>query len=197
MISRRTFLATASAAAIAPVLPVIAPPAVTIGVDLASGPDYLAFAVGTPGEFDWQPIFARSAEEAFKIYRQEHGYDDEGDPRPFCADYVERIPAWDGKPAIKPADWLNAGMGHCCDRCGYETFADDGACAIGDEAVCEQCLTFAERCVVDTDRVVDDLADRICDEGAEAVEADLRKRNNWDAVEGMVWQRASELARAA
>ena len=38
---------------------------------------------------------------------------------------------------------LRAGLCHTCSRCGYETSKYDCGHAIGDEAVCEDCMTLA------------------------------------------------------
>lgn len=174
--NRRSFLISSSAAALATALPLPALPApVHVGVDLATGPDLLAFTVGTPGEFDWQVVFAGSAKEAlikgmphvFERFNREtqrwemppdnvidvDGYDE----------HFQRVPQWDGRDpdAITPADWLRIGFGYSCDRCGDPATTDSGL-AIGEVIICEWCTTFADRIRAgDWDWIEDELANRI------------------------------------
>lgn len=193
--NRREFLAASAAAAIAPALPALLTEQ-AVGVDLAVGQDLTAFTVGTPGEFDWQWIVARSPQEAFREWLAERCLDDEDAPE-FDPDFVNRVPAWDGKTDVSDGDWLRAGLGHCCSRCGYEAYADNGGRAVGPDAVCEDCLTLADIAAIDPAQAVEDLADRIADEGAETVEVALRAKGQWEAVEGAIWAKALDLARAA
>lgn len=174
--NRRTFLISSSAAALAATLPLPALPAPTqVGVDVASGPDLLAFTVGTPGEFDWQVVFARSAREAllkgmpevFRRYNREtHRWEMPPDAEidvDGYEDHFERVSAWDNRdPAsITPADWLRIGFGYSCDRCGEPACQDSGL-ILGDVIICEDCTTFADRVGAgDWDWIEDELANRI------------------------------------
>lgn len=58
------------------------------------------------------------------------------------------MPAWDSKQCVTNGDWIRAGMGTHCTRCGYET-TQDGGYAIGDDAICEDCMTLADWDIVD------------------------------------------------
>lgn len=60
-----------------------------------------------------------------------------------------RTEAFDGKSDPTPGDWMRAGIGHVCSRCGYEAHPDSGGQGIGDEAVCEECITLADWDAID------------------------------------------------
>jgi len=195
MLSRRAFLFSASATALAAAMPAslsVAAP-VAAGVDLSTKPDLLAFAVGTPGEFDWQAIHARTAEDAFREWAFSRWGDDEDAPE-FDPEFVMRVEKWDTLESIRPADWLAVDLGHCCERCGYETHHDAGARIVAGEVVCEECLTLADRVAIDPDDVVEDLANRIADEG----EADVRDwlERQKASVPDDLWQRAVRESRS-
>lgn len=185
--NRREFLAATAAIVATPVLPAL--PAAAASAAGADASGLMAFTVGTPGEFDWQWIVARSPQEAFREWLAERCLDDEDAPE-FDPEYVTRVPDWDGRTNVTAGDWLRAGLGHCCSRCGYETDADQGARAVGPDAVCEDCLTLADIAATDPAQAAEDLADRIADEGAETVEASLRAKGQWQAVEGDIWAKA-------
>ncbi|MCO5080905.1 MAG: hypothetical protein M9955_04515 [Rhizobiaceae bacterium] len=189
MLSRRAFLLSASATALAAAMPASlnAAAPVAAGVDLSTKPDMLAYAVGTPGEWDWQAIRASSPEEAFREWVWSRWGDDEDAPV-FDPDFVERVEQWDSLTRISPADWLDIGLGHHCERCGYETHRDAGARVVAGEVVCEECLTFADRVAIDPDDVVEDIANRIADEG-EAETRDWLERQKASIPEEL-WQRA-------
>lgn len=190
MLSRRAFLLSAPAVAIAATLPLPAAAAPMATGKLAAMPELFAYAVGTPGEFDWQAIWARTPEEAFREwFTGRHGYDpDDPDALTYDPEYVERVEKWDGLETVSGADWFAAGKGYCCERCGYETYADIGGRVVAGEVVCETCLTFADRIAVDPDDVVEDLANRIADEGESETRAwlDLQKI----AIPDELWLRA-------
>ncbi|TIL30006.1 hypothetical protein [Mesorhizobium sp.] len=149
----------------------------------------MGFAVGTPGEYDWISVAAKSAEEAWSRWCDHRGY--AGCERIFNPEFVTRVAQWDGKhpDTICPADWLRAGLGHCCERCGYETHCESGARIVAGEVVCEECITFADRVAIDPEDAVEELANRIADEGEEDVRDDLIAKGEWPLVEG-VWSRA-------
>jgi hypothetical protein len=125
MLSRREVLIGAAAVAMAasiPSLPVAAAPIEIIP----------SWAVGSPGEFDWQHVIAKTEREALRFFAEEHGdYEQEcthADYQEGCdcceaigAYEAERVPIWDGKKDVSCGDWLRANMGSICSRCGYET----------------------------------------------------------------------------
>lgn len=196
-LSRRQFLLTATAAAIAPAIPALPASAspVVMSIDLASGPDLLAFAAGTEGEFDWQVFFGRTAEEALKEATRYFGYDDDDGPPGYFE--FRRVDKWDHRgsaDAVTGADWIRAGMGHICSRCSYETFADYGGHVVDEEVVCEECVTFADLLKVDLVTAEDELAEKIADEGAEDVQAWLELQGNWANVPPEIWAKAIERA---
>ena len=189
--NRRQLLMGAAAAAIAPSLPRL--PAAAMPASPVPSPR-LAFIVGTDGEFDWIKVWARSAEEAIQAWYVERGIEpDEDCFAPEC----ERVPAWDSKNAgsLKPADWINAGLGHTCARCHGEAGPWDGARAIGDDAICSYCLTIADLVALgDDEAVAEQLADRICDQGEEVTRNWAEAKGIWDDVAGAIWPKALVLA---
>lgn len=176
-LTRRSFLLSSSAAALAATVPLPAMPVpkAAVGVDLAAGPDLLAFVVGTPGEYDWQVVFAKSARDA--LLEAHHWMFERMNPETkrweidpnepvdvdAYADHFQRVPQWDGRdPAgISPADWFCIGWGYSCDRCDGPASADSGL-IIGSDVVCEDCVTFADRVAAgDWDWIEDELANQI------------------------------------
>lgn len=116
------------------------------GVDLATGPDLtVAWRVGTEGEYNWQFIRGTDAADAIRAWVEETAgsfdCDDGGDAGSngdcdceacyaFAMASVQRAPEWDHytyKNQPLPADWLRAGLGYICERCGEETSKDAGA----------------------------------------------------------------------
>lgn len=137
-LTKRRFLAGASGIA----MTAIAAPQIITGIaEAVSAPKPLIpmWAVGTPGEFNWQAIRAATEDEAIRFWRDDNGDDD--DELDILA---ERKPAWDSIKHPSAGDWLRVGMGHTCSRCGYGTSADEGGNAIGNEAVCHDCMTSAK-----------------------------------------------------
>lgn len=194
-LSRRSLLAGVAASAAIAALPDI--PAMATAFEVTPTPALKAFAVGTPGEYDWQSFFARSAEEAFEDWCRERF--DEGYEAPdFDPDYVLRVEAWDGRDldTIAPADWIAVGMGYCCERCGYETHPDCGCRVVAGEVVCDECLTTADRVIADPDDFVDDLVNRLCGDEEAEVRAWLEAEGCWATVKDDLWPRAlAELAK--
>lgn len=194
LLTRRALLGSVAASAVVAALPVV--PLVALSAEPVA-PVLQAFVVGTPGEFDWHSYLARSAEEAFGYWVEERGedYDWTFDP-----DYVQRVEAWDGRDpgSITPADWLRVNLGHCCERCGYETHADAGARIVCEEVVCDDCLTFADIVATDADEAFDEILNRLDDEGEEETKAWLEVKKCWDAVKDDLWPRAiAKLAEVA
>ncbi|EHK56833.1 hypothetical protein [Allomesorhizobium alhagi] len=186
-LSRRSFLASASAAAVVATMPA---GGAALAASPASAPAAVlpAFVVGTPGEYDWHAYVAENAEQAFRMWVQDRG-DDECE---FDPEFVTRMPAWDGRDpdTIRPADWLRADLGHCCERCGYETHSDSGAQIVAGEVVCEECLTFADRVLCDPEDALDDLINRIADEGEEDTREWLEGAGHWRLAEADLWPKA-------
>lgn len=142
-LTRRSLFCGVAASALVAGMPAI--PAISAVV--AQPVPLKAFIVGTPGEYDWQHYIARTAEEAFAYWREERAdEDEEAEKWVFDPDSVQRVEEWDGRSysSIKPADWFRAGLGHICDRCGYETHPDFGGVIICEEVVCADCLTSAD-----------------------------------------------------
>lgn len=156
-------------------------------------PRLISFAVGTPGEYDWQAIKAASPEEAFIEWAYEHWGDEEITYDP---EFVKRVPEWDDLETVEPVDWVSAGFGHYCTRCGYETDRDSGGRIVGREVICEECLTTSDRAICEPDRLAEDLADEIAHDGADEVREWLEECGHWEAVQGDVWDRAISLAEA-
>ena len=81
----------------------------------------LAFAVGTPGDFNWDAIYAPTAGEAINKWLIDHPHNDAGVPE------AERKPEWDGKRVTSGnEEWFRSGMGSLCKKCGYETWPETG-----------------------------------------------------------------------
>ncbi|TCN30294.1 hypothetical protein [Sinorhizobium americanum] len=193
-LSRRAFLSGVAAVAIVPALPSIAAPAAAPAA-VAAAEVLPTFVCGTPDAFNWRPYAARTAEEAIGQWLDEQGlYDPE--ERADADVQAERVSQWDGRSEadIKAADWIKAGLGHCCSRCGGETCADDGAEAVGDEAVCDYCLTFADWVHIGDDAALDELADLIADQGEDEARAALINRGDWEVIPDDLWQRAIRTA---
>lgn len=154
-ISRREVLVglTATAAlTVMPAAPVFAAPAPFVEV-------LPSWIVGTPGEFDWMHVTARTVEDALHNYTCEqiggNGCEEGGESDCDCewcctigGLEVERKAVWDGKQKVTAADWIRIGWGHTCSRCREETCRDNGH-AVGDEAVCDACMTLADWEIVD------------------------------------------------
>jgi hypothetical protein len=136
----------------------------------AQGPLAPAYVVGTPGEYDWIFVRARSEEQAILQWLDDRAEDpaDHCDAEHCvcesfkaaraCAHYaapdiaVERAEELDAIAKPTPGDWMRAGFCLTCSRCGYEINIDDGGRGVGDEAVCEECMTLADWEIVDPER---------------------------------------------
>lgn len=165
-LTRRQALAMGIGAAVVAAVP--ASVAAAIPVAEAPASDLLAWAVGTPGEFDWQFIRARTADEAIRSFACEtvggDGCEDENADPDGCGDCewcfamgadAERKPMWDDLEQTTNADWIRAGMGSLCSRCSYETFPDTGAEIVKEEVVCEECMTLTDWDIVDPERAAE------------------------------------------
>lgn len=174
MLTRRNAIAlagVAAAAAAALGLPAAAAPA--IGVDGGATDDLSSFAVGTPGEWDWRVIRARTEDDALLRWIEEYSGEtkcsgDANDPD-FEPDYcecefcrltraieAERHPEWDGKPVeTGDATWFMSGLGANCSRCSYETFLEEDGRVVDEKVVCHDCMTIADWEKVDPERARD------------------------------------------
>lgn len=68
---------------------------------------------------------------------------------------AQRAEEFDAIDHPTPGDWLRAGHGAACSRCGDETFCEWNGHAIGDEAVCECCMTLEDWRLVDPERAAE------------------------------------------
>lgn len=162
MLTRRFILAAAATSAAAATLKAVPAAPAPVAAEPVKA-KLLAWTVGTPGDYNWEVVRAATEQEAIKewicsnVEEVECGYpDDEDAPAPdphracVCDNcympevWARRVPAFDQKETITPADWIREGIGHVCCRCGDESSPDWGAVAIGDEAVCEGCITAEE-----------------------------------------------------
>lgn len=162
-INRREILIGTAAVAVAASLPEIAAavPASVVPAEVMP-----SWVVGSEGEFNWQHIVARTEREAIRLYcddlgdlDEECGHDSNTEGCECCETMscyqADRVPKFDGKQNITAADWLRAGLGHICSRCSYETFREEGGHAVGDEAVCADCMTLADWDIVDPERAAE------------------------------------------
>ena len=146
-ISRRTIIRGTVALAMAPLIPALP------GLPM---PPLKAFIVGTAGDYNWRHYLAATAEQARRYWAEEEVGECEETPpdQPDCecetcstflSTEAQAVPEWDTIDHFPSAgDWVRAGIGHICDRCGYEGHPNNGMIAIGDDAVCEDCQTPAE-----------------------------------------------------
>lgn len=148
-LNRRQALAIGIGAVASAALPASA--AVAAPITEAAKPELVAWMVGTPGEWDWQMIKARTYDEAIRDFVCEAvGGDgcEEGSPEDCDCEWcwtiggleASRTPAWDGKEDVTAADWLRAGWGATCSRCRDEV-EYDGGFPVGDKAIHSDCMT--------------------------------------------------------
>lgn len=174
-LSRRAVLQSVAAVCAAVVLP----PALsaTPAPVAVSKPLGVAWSVGSPDEWDWQHIVARTEEEAKRFWCEEvHGVTEcEGSPDgatgdecdcEFCYNFrgleAGRVPQWDGKVKISAADWIRTGMGCYCSRCHEEAYADacdNPAFIVGEDVLHEECMTLADWDIKDPERAAEIRAD--------------------------------------
>lgn len=143
---RREFIMTGAAAAVAAAMP-------PVPAALATEP-LPAWCVGSPGEMDWEVIFAETEKAALRAYFDNvfDGGCDGCDPENcecFNVPEVNREPRLDqySEAEMVPNGALfDVGWTVYCSRCGYET-SKEGDCGkrIGDEAFCFECIASEER----------------------------------------------------
>ncbi|PYB71306.1 hypothetical protein [Rhizobium wuzhouense] len=174
MLSRRAFLTSSAALAIAPALPSIAAP---VAAPAEAAPATTIWVGGHDGEFDWRPFDATSREDAARQLLAYHGRDIDLDGRPYTLEdacmSLERAHKMDGLQVdeIRSHHWIRAGFGSFCERCDSECFAFDGARVISGEVVCQECVTITDLLADGDDddaqeRLVEIMIDEECDEGA-------------------------------
>jgi hypothetical protein len=162
-ITRRQALAVGIGAAVAAALPASAIAAAPIAE--ATKLDLVAWAVGTPGEFDWQMVRARTYEDAIRAFACEtvggDGCEEEEVGPDGCGECewcyamgaeAERQPAWDGKDKITHADWLRVGMGTICAHCKDEVYVEDSGVIVGEKGIHQHCMTLADWDIADPAR---------------------------------------------
>ena len=173
-LTRRSLLLGATALAGTAALPPVALlaeslPAPATSAAEATAARLPAWVVGTPGDFDGQVIRAATEEDAIAEWLDDMWIQCE------CGDVLdsgevigpedcyrcthsveaERSTYFDDIDKPKAGDWLRAGMGTHCSRCGYEVHVEAGGHAIGDEAVCEDCMTLEDWRIVDPARAAE------------------------------------------
>jgi hypothetical protein len=187
MLSRRSFLlgsASIAAMSIAP-LPAPARP-LMIGADLTADSDMMMWAVGTSGDFNWRPIAARSAKEAYALrFSCDIGEIEDSS----FEENVVRVESWDGRrpEEIIPADWIEADLGACCSRCDGECYGPDGAKVVGADVVCPDCMEIFDWVEVDEDHSVELIAVEISEYGEDAAR---QRIDGADAIPDDIWARA-------
>lgn len=168
MITRRFLLAAAAATSASAVAAKLAPMTAIPTVPAPPAPKAVAWVVGTPGEYDWETIRAATREEAIRGWLDSTDWEPEceiecppgADPETWEPELLrecvcgncpvpdleaKRVPSFDDIRRPTPGDWIRAGIGHTCSRCHEETGPDTGATDIGDECVCDDCMTPDER----------------------------------------------------
>lgn len=217
MISRRTLLVSASAAAIVPALPKMAFPASVAAVE-AVKPTTTIWVAGHAGDFDWHPFHAESRIDALRqaLYHHNFGTMSEVDEllalpeaelkKKLDAAWfgIDRVPSMDGlqPEEIKPHHWIDAGMGAFCQRCDSECYGGDGGRVFGAEVVCEDCTTIPDLLGGDEDdvemaeeRLTEWFLGHDCDE--RSVRKQMSKDFDPDLIPTDIWQKCLAEARAA
>lgn len=167
MLTRRLVLAAAAATAASAAIPA---GAAIVAPAPAATPLLPAWIVGTEGEFDYQMVRAATQAEALAIRVTEvSGHKtctcDTGEAGVCDYCYYDghfdaiRVEDFDTLAEPTGGDWIRAGYGYHCSRCGYETFPETGGIALGDEAICEECMTLADWDIVDPQRAAELRAD--------------------------------------
>lgn len=170
-ISRREIMVMSAAAAMSAAIP----PAIAAVVPAAPSLDLKAWAVGScDGEWDREHIVAKTRAEARHLWAGSWSAgkcnckDDPGVTCDYCCaiDRAEvlRKPQWDGKEKLTRGDWIRGGMGTYCSRCANETYGEEGGAAIGDEAVCEDCMTLADWDIADPSKA-DEIREEMIEDG--------------------------------
>lgn len=144
-IDRRQLLVGAGAVAILPVVPAlaVAPPPLSF---------LPAFAVGTPGEYNWRVFFAQTADRARELWYADYGEELPLPGEPDTYDlHVTDVPHLGNvstaedihQPSV--SDCIAMGWDNNCDRCHCDVSCDgDNYRDIGGDCVCQECMTPQE-----------------------------------------------------
>jgi TAT (twin-arginine translocation) pathway signal sequence len=196
MLTRRNFLLASAAVAVAPAIPAVISTAIAAdaATTLTLSPMWI---VGSPGNYDWHPIRAETMEEAFQTYLRRNPWWSDQKTKP--EDHVQRVEQWDAlePDEISSGDWIKAGFGACCANCGTEIFSGGGY-VICEEAICEDCVTPAQRAELGDDeveRLVEDLGNDICNLGEVELRKQLQMKGLWDELPQPIWARAVAFAK--
>lgn len=169
MMTRRFLLAAAAVTSAASALPSISAVAAEVTPVVPRLP---AYVVGTPDVFNWQIVRANDIDAAIREIAISNAGGDcsgcEDSNCDFCCEMRKlealRVTHMDEIDNPTPADWIRADCGHCCSRCGYETFPQEGGQAVGDEAVCEECMTMQDWLIADPEHHAELLAEKLAEE---------------------------------
>ena len=155
------------------------------------------FAVGTEGEFDWKAVLAPDLRTAKIEWLEGWGLADDI----YLEDHLDRlshtVPSnWQSMTQEpEPHDWIHAGMGYHCSRCGYETCADFGALVVGKEVVCEDCAKLPDYCVAEPETATELIRDCIIDNGVKGAREYLIERGYWAAIPIHIWSASMRSAK--
>lgn len=143
---RRSFLASAAAGVVAPLVPV--PVASAVLPSLPVAPLHPVWEVGTEGEMNWELLRAPNIEAARAAWLDEKGRCSGctvGNCECYGTPDARRVKALDDKfettgdnEARRIAGWLGT-----CNRCDHNECYDWRVLA-NDEAVCDECMTLAD-----------------------------------------------------
>ncbi|MDR6818446.1 hypothetical protein J2X76_003623 [Neorhizobium sp. 2083] len=212
MLSRRAFLTSTAAVAIAPLLPAVQ--SVAAEATLIR-PATTIWVGGHRGEYDWQPFHGETKRDVIRqlLEHHSHGNDEEIDATMTMTDEeldvelkamemsLQRVSKMDGlqPDEIRGHHWIRAGLGSCCDRCDSETCADMGARALNGEAVCEECLTFRDKIQLGDyeDEIEEELVELLTDHDLNEAEVFqvLAMRGDETAVSPALWAKCLVEAR--
>lgn len=176
MKSRRDILKGGAAVAAASIMPTVPASAVAVtNAVSAAPPPLVGWSVGTEGAMNWEAVFAPTREDAIKEWLSIKGTCD-GCPHDTGADDVcecypdidsHRSKAFDSyADADRVPDTAKHLDGWCnidCDRCGWssdETASEDVNYIVGNEIVCEGCMTLSDWKVSDPqyyDELIEEL----------------------------------------
>lgn len=206
MISRRNFLVSSAALAIAPALP--SATAAPVAAVEAVKPATTIWVGGHDGEFDWHPFNAPTKDDAARQLLAYHGREFDLDGKPYTLEdaylSLERAHEMDGLQVeeIKSHHWISAGFGSFCERCDSECFADNGARVVGCEVVCEECLTITDLLAGDEwdnsqaeEKIIELMVDEDCDEAA--IFEVLSRDNDMSVITPAIWVKCLAEARSA
>jgi hypothetical protein len=169
-LSRREAIKLAAGGLVAAVAPLPAL-AATIKAPIAASAVLPAWAVGTPGEWDWRVIEAATELEARFAWLDDGGPGSDCEQGgkageredcdcDSCSEFrgldTDRKEHWDGKGVIAgDGMWFESGLGAYCSRCNEEAFSHDGGAVVAGEVVCGECMTLADWDIADPERAAE------------------------------------------